>query len=402
MEKEILTFIETKFEEGTPAMQVKNCKNFVVYLDSLCVRLTIKLAMNLLNKSSKLKEMAVVIDRITQNGDDDLLKNESIITLISAYNMMIEQEKENSEEEANTNEELNDELFEKQKYFGEDIVKMYLQEIGTSKILSIEEEQALGKRIVEGDETAKKELIENNLKLVVSVAKRYINNNSQLTLLDLIQEGNIGLIRAVEKYDYTLGYKFSTYATWWIRQSITRAIADNGRTIRIPVHMVEHIRKLVMTENEFISKEGREPSTKELANILGISEQAVLERKVYQNPLLSLNDIIGSPSEDHDTELLEFIEDPERFDLEYMEKDYYSSLRNIVFNDSNLSEREKEVISLRFGFMGKRYTLEEIGKMFGLTRERIRQIEVKTLKKLKRNKKIKEFNEKETTRKLLR
>lgn len=402
MEKEILTFIETKFEEGTPAMQVKNCKNFVVYLDSLCIRLTIKLAMNLLNKSSKLKEMAVVIDRITQNGDDDLLKNESIITLISAYNMMIEQEKENSEEEANTNEELNDELFEKQKYFGEDIVKMYLQEIGTSKILSIEEEQALGKRIVEGDETAKKELIENNLKLVVSVAKRYINNNSQLTLLDLIQEGNIGLIRAVEKYDYTLGYKFSTYATWWIRQSITRAIADNGRTIRIPVHMVEHIRKLVTTENEFISKEGREPSTKELANILGISEQAVLERKVYQNPLLSLNDIIGSPSEDHDTELLEFIEDPERFDLEYMEKDYYSSLRNIVFNDSNLSEREKEVISLRFGFMGKRYTLEEIGKMFGLTRERIRQIEVKTLKKLKRNKKIKEFNEKETTRKLLR
>ena len=402
MEKEILTFIETKFEEGTPAMQVKNCKNFVVYLDSLCIRLTIKLAMNLLNKSSKLKEMAVVIDRITQNGDDDLLKNESIITLISAYNMMIEQEKENSEEEANTNEELNDESFEKQKYFGEDIVKMYLQEIGTSKILSIEEEQALGKRIVEGDETAKKELIENNLKLVVSVAKRYINNNSQLTLLDLIQEGNIGLIRAVEKYDYTLGYKFSTYATWWIRQSITRAIADNGRTIRIPVHMVEHIRKLVTTENEFISKEGREPSTKELANILGISEQAVLERKVYQNPLLSLNDIIGSPSEDHDTELLEFIEDPERFDLEYMEKDYYSSLRNIVFNDSNLSEREKEVISLRFGFMGKRYTLEEIGKMFGLTRERIRQIEVKTLKKLKRNKKIKEFNEKETTRKLLR
>ena len=402
MEKEILTFIETKFEEGTPAMQVKNCKNFVVYLDSLCIRLTIKLAMNLLNKSSKLKEMAVVIDRITQNGDDDLLKNESIITLISAYNMMIEQEKENSEEEANTNEELNDELFEKQKYFGEDIVKMYLQEIGTSKILSIEEEQALGKRIVEGDETAKKELIENNLKLVVSVAKRYINNNSQLTLLDLIQEGNIGLIRAVEKYDYTLGYKFSTYATWWIRQSITRAIADNGRTIRIPVHMVEHIRKLVTTENEFISKEGREPSTKELANILGISEQAVLERKVYQNPLLSLNDIIGSPSEDHDTELLEFIEDPKRFDLEYMEKDYYSSLRNIVFNDSNLSEREKEVISLRFGFMGKRYTLEEIGKMFGLTRERIRQIEVKTLKKLKRNKKIKEFNEKETTRKLLR
>ena len=397
MEKEILTFIDTKFEEGTPAMQVKNCKNFVVYLDSFCIRLTMKSAMNLLNKSSKLKEMAIVIDRITQNGDDDLLKNESIATLISAYNMMIEQEKENSEED--TNEELNDESFEKQNYFGEDIVKMYLQEIGTSKILSIEEEKALGKRIVEGDETAKKELIENNLKLVVSVAKRYINNKSQLTLLDLIQEGNIGLIRAVEKYDYTLGYKFSTYATWWIRQSITRAIADNGRTIRIPVHMVEGIRKMVKTENEFALKEGREPTTKELADILGISENAVLERKTSRNPIVSLNELIG---EDQDTELLSSIEDPERFDLDYIERDNYSSFSDIVFNNSNLTEREKEVISLRFGFMGKRYTLEEIGEMFGLTRERIRQIEAKALRKLGHDRKVKEFNEKGTTRKLLR
>ena len=397
MEKEILTFIDTKFEEGTTTAQIKNCRNFAVYLDSFCIRLTMKSAMNLLNKSSKLKEMAVVIDRITQNGDDDLLKNESIATLISAYNMMVEQEKENSEED--TNEELNDESFERQIYNCEDIVKMYLQEIGTSKILSIEEEKALGKRIVEGDETAKKELIENNLKLVVSVAKRYINNKSQLTLLDLIQEGNIGLIRAVEKYDYTLGYKFSTYATWWIRQSITRAIADNGRTIRIPVHMVEGIRKMVKIENEFALKEGREPTTKELADILGISENAVLERKTSLNPIVYLNELIG---EDQDTELLSSIEDPERFDLDYIERDNYSSFSNIVFNNSNLTEREKEVISLRFGFMGKRYTLEEIGEMFGLTRERIRQIEAKALRKLGHDRKVKEFNEKGTTRKLLR
>lgn len=398
MEKEILTFIETKFETGTDANQIKNCRNFALYLDSFCIRLTIKSAMSLLNKSPKLKDMASVIDKITQTGDDTLIRYESIASLISAYNILIEQEKESNEEKADSN----DELYETQVCDCEDPIKMYLQEIGQSRILTMEEEQALGKRIAAGDESAKKELIENNLKLVVSVAKKYRNSNSTLTFLDLIQEGNFGLMKAVEKYDYTLGCKFSTYATWWIRQSITRAIADNGRTIRIPVHMVENIRKLATTENEFISKEGREPSTKELANILGISEQAVLERKVYQNPLLSLNDIIGSPSEDHDTELLEFIEDPKRFDLEFMEKDYYSSLSNIVFNDSNLSEREKEIISLRFGFMGKRYTLEEIGKMFGLTRERIRQIEVKTLKKLKRNKKIKEFNEKETTRKLLR
>jgi len=270
-----------------------------------------------------------------------------------------------------------------------DPVRMYLKEIGRISLLSSEEELELSVRIANGDEAAKNILAESNLRLVVSIAKRYVGRG--LLFLDLIQEGNIGLMKAVEKFDYGKGYKFSTYATWWIRQAITRAIADQARTIRVPVHMVETINKMARVQRQMTLELNREPSEEELAEKMGISVEKVREvMKISQDPV-SLDTPIG---EEDDSHLGDFIKDersmsPEEYATNEILKE---EIRNVLMT---LQEREQEVLELRFGLVdGTSHTLEEVGKKFNVTRERIRQIEAKALRKLRhpsRAKKLKDF-----------
>ena len=271
----------------------------------------------------------------------------------------------------------------------DDPVRMYLKEIGRIKLLTPEEEQEIAKKMAEGDEDARKRMSEANLRLVVSIAKRYVGRGRQL--LDLIQEGNLGLMKAVEKFDYTKGYKFSTYATWWIRQSITRAIADQARTIRIPVHMVETINRVLRTSHSMVQKLGREPTTKEIADELHIEESKVEEvLKIAQEPV-SLETPIG---EEEDSHLGDFIQDDEA--SQPSEEASYTLLREQLEEVlSTLTPREEQVLRMRFGLTdGKPHTLEEVGKEFDVTRERIRQIESKALRKLRhpsRSKKLRDF-----------
>jgi RNA polymerase primary sigma factor len=273
----------------------------------------------------------------------------------------------------------------------DDHVRMYLKEIGKVPLLSAEEETELAKRIEEGDELAKSRLAEANLRLVVSIAKRYVGRG--MLFLDLIQEGNLGLIKAVEKFDYRKGYKFSTYATWWIRQAITRAIADQARTIRIPVHMVETINKLIRLSRQLLQENGREPTDKELAESMQMTEEKVREiRKISLEPV-SLETPIG---EEEDSHLGDFIPDE---DIPAPAEAAATTLLKEQLMDvlDTLTEREKKVLMLRFGLKdGRSRTLEEVGKEFNVTRERIRQIEAKALRKLRhpsRSKKLKDYLE---------
>ncbi len=273
----------------------------------------------------------------------------------------------------------------------DDPVKMYLKEIGKIPLLTGEEEVELAKRMEAGDVRAKRRLAETNLRLVVSIAKRYVGRGMQF--LDLIQEGNMGLMKAVDKFDYTRGFKFSTYATWWIRQAITRAIADQARTIRIPVHMVETINKLVRVQRQLIQELGRDPSNEEIAEEMGIEVSRVREvRKIAQEPV-SLETPIG---EEEDSHLGDFIEDETAIAPD--EAANYTMLREQLAEIlMTLTERERKVLELRFGLIdGTPRTLEEVGKEFNVTRERIRQIEAKALRKLKhpsRSQKLKDFLE---------
>ena len=272
-----------------------------------------------------------------------------------------------------------------------DPVRMYLKEIGRVPLLSAEDEVDLAKRIENGDEEAKRRLAEANLRLVVSIAKRYVGRG--MLFLDLIQEGNMGLIKAVEKFDHTKGYKFSTYATWWIRQAITRAIADQARTIRIPVHMVETINKLIRVSRQLLQELGREPSPEEIAKEMDLSTEKVREiMKIAQEPV-SLETPIG---EEDDSHLGDFIEDQEA--LAPADAAAYELLKEQLEDVlDTLTEREENVLRLRFGLDdGRTRTLEEVGKVFGVTRERIRQIEAKALRKLRhpsRSKRLKDFLE---------
>ncbi len=271
----------------------------------------------------------------------------------------------------------------------EDPVRMYLKEIGKVPLLSAEEEIELAKKMEMGDEEAKKRLAEANLRLVVSIAKRYVGRG--LLFLDLIQEGNLGLIKAVEKFDYRKGYKFSTYATWWIRQAITRAIADQARTIRIPVHMVETINKLIRVSRQLLQELGREPTPEEIAAVLKMPEERVREiLKISQEPV-SLETPIG---EEEDSHLGDFIQDdnvpvPADAAAFTLLKEQLSEVL------STLTEREQKVLRLRFGLDdGRARTLEEVGKEFNVTRERIRQIEAKALRKLRhpsRSRKLRDY-----------
>lgn len=265
-----------------------------------------------------------------------------------------------------------------------DPIRMYLKEIGKIPLLTAEEEVELAKRIEQGDQEAKDKLIQANLRLVVSIAGHY--NNRGMLYLDLIQEGNMGLIKAADKFDYSKGFKFSTYATWWIRQSITRALADQARTIRIPVHMVETINRLIRTSRQLMQELGREPSTAEIAAAMKLSEARVQEIiKIAQDPV-SLETPIG---EEEDSHLGDFIPDDK---APAPAEAAFSSLQHEQLMEvlDTLTEREKRVLCLRYGLDGNRsYTLEEVGEKFNVTRERIRQIEAKALRKLRGNRQIK-------------
>ena len=271
----------------------------------------------------------------------------------------------------------------------DDPVRMYLREIGKIPLLSFDEELELAKRVINGDEEAKQKLAESNLRLVVSIAKKYVGRG--MLFLDLIQEGNMGLIKAVEKFDYTKGYKFSTYATWWIRQAITRAIADQARTIRIPVHMVETINKLIRTSRHLLQQLGREPTPEEIAQEMEIPVEKVMEiQKIAQDPV-SLETPIG---EEDDSHLGDFIQDEDS--PAPQDSAAYTLLKEQLEEVMNtLTPREAKVLKLRFGLEdGRARTLEEVGREFQVTRERIRQIEAKALRKLRhpsRSRKLKDF-----------
>ncbi len=330
-------------------------------------------------------------------GDIELTpdKFDKIIAMLESNNIDIIRPTEDEEvlivEDEDDEEDNNLDLGNIEGISTEDPVRMYLKEIGKVQLLTLDEEIELAKRIELGDEDAKHRLAEANLRLVVSIAKRYVGRG--MLFLDLIQEGNLGLIKAVEKYDYRKGYKFSTYATWWIRQAITRAIADQARTIRIPVHMVETINKLIRVQRQMLQELGREPYPEELAKEMKMPVEKVREiMKVAQEPV-SLETPVG---EEDDSHLGDFIQD-DNMPLPVEEASYTLLKEQLVDVMSTLTPREAEVIKLRFGLEdGRSRTLEEVGKEFDVTRERIRQIEAKALRKLRhpsRSKKLKDYLE---------
>ena len=340
------------------------------------------LALEELNLSAD--EMEKFYDRL-ESLNVDVLSDDALPPLDDVVPELeeIEEIEEVTEEEIAETEAMAD------TFSTDDPVRMYLKEIGKVPLLTPEEEQELAKRMAEGDEDAKRRMAEANLRLVVSIAKRYVGRG--MLFLDLIQEGNLGLIKAVEKFDYTKGYKFSTYATWWIRQAITRAIAAQARTIRIPVHMVETINKVIRVSRQLLQELGHDPSPEEIAAVMNMPVEKVRDiLKIAQEPV-SLETPIG---EEEDSHLGDFIPDEDA--SEPSEAASFSLLKEQLMEVlDTLTPREKKVLELRFGIVdGRTRTLEEVGKEFNVTRERIRQIEAKALRKLRhpsRSKKLRDF-----------
>lgn len=320
---------------------------------------------------------------------DDATDDATAVTGVSAIDIDEPAIEDLEEEEA---EDVD--LLSQDQYFddaSDDSVRLYLREIGKIPLLNAEEELALAKKVVEGDKRAKDKMAEANMRLVVSIAKRYSGRG--LDFLDLIQEGNTGLLRAVEKFDPEKGFKFSTYATWWIRQAITRAIADQARTIRIPVHMVETINKLLRTQRRMTQELNREPTIEELGKELEMEPEKVEYVMKIKQDITSLDAGVGRDGDDEDSVLRDFIEDedsatPEESAASQLLKEQVQSIL------STLSDREQKIIKMRFGLEnGKSHTLEEVGQEFAVTRERIRQIEAKALAKLRKHKDSKKLHE---------
>ncbi len=303
----------------------------------------------------------------------------------------ISEDLEKEKEEGKSGKKKRRESSEASEDSSSDLVQMYLREIGRTDLLKSEEEISLAKRIEKGDPVAKQKLTEANLRLVVSIAKKYVGRSHNLSLLDLIQEGNIGLFRAVEKFDYRKGYKFSTYATWWIRQAITRALADQSRTIRIPVHMVETINKYTQITRRLVQELGREPLPEEIAQEMGLDVDKIRHIQKISQETVSLETSVGD-SED-DSVLGDFIEDtetimPHQSASRKLLKDHVMEILN------SLTPREQKILKIRFGLEdGVVHTLEEVGQEFGVTRERIRQIEAKALEKIREHKGIKKLKD---------
>ena len=349
--------------------------------------------MNIIKKAQK--EGKITYGELaTQLGDANTEQIEEVFDTFEniGVNVFSEELEEPNFEDLEEVEEIKLEEIDVTNFDGvniDDPVRMYLREIGKIPLLTYDEELSLAKKVLEGDEEAKQKLAESNLRLVVSIAIKYVGRG--MLFLDLIQEGNMGLIKAVEKFDYTKGYKFSTYATWWIRQAITRAIADQARTIRIPVHMVETINKLIRTSRDLLQRLGREPTPEEISKEIELPVEKVLEiQKIAQDPV-SLETPIG---EEDDSHLGDFIQDDDS--PAPQDSVAYTLLREQLEEVMNtLTPREAKVLKLRFGLEdGKARTLEEVGKEFMVTRERIRQIEAKALRKLRhpsRSKKLKDY-----------
>lgn len=321
---------------------------------------------------------------MSSKKDDILNAKDSTLDLDGPENDELEKEEELSDEELAITAENVDS-------FADDSVRLYLREIGKIPLLTPEEEADLAQRIVKGDKKAKDKMVESNMRLVVSIAKRY--GGRGLDFLDLIQEGNTGLLRAVEKFDPDKGFKFSTYATWWVRQAITRAIADQARTIRIPVHMVETINKVLRTTRKLTSELNREPTNEEIAKALDMEPDKIDYVMRIKQDIASLDASIGREGDDEDSVLGDFVEDEERDSPE-------DSAANQILKEqlseiiATLTDREQKIIRLRFGIGGGRpHTLEEVGAEFDVTRERIRQIEAKALSKLRKNKDTKKLHE---------
>lgn len=315
---------------------------------------------------------------------DDILVNAKELDIDEPQTGDLEKEEELSDEELAITPENVDS-------FSDDSVRLYLREIGKIPLLTPEEEAKLAQRIVKGDKKAKDKMVESNMRLVVSIAKRY--GGRGLDFLDLIQEGNTGLLRAVDKFDPDKGFKFSTYATWWVRQAITRAIADQARTIRIPVHMVETINKVLRTTRRLTSELNREPTNEEIAKALDMEPEKVDYVMRIKQDIASLDASVGREGDDEDSVLGDFVEDEERDSPE-------DSAANQILKEqlseiiATLTDREQKIIRLRFGIGGGRpHTLEEVGNEFDVTRERIRQIEAKALAKLRKNKETKKLHE---------
>ena len=367
--------VQAKFEEKLKQLlaMAKKKKNVLEYQE--IVDFLAELALNeeqIEKVIEHLEKSGIDVLRITNDDDDDVIDDEEI--------MLSEEDEVDME---------NIDLSVPDGISIEDPVRMYLKEIGKVPLLSAEEEIELAQRMEEGDEDAKKRLAEANLRLVVSIAKRYVGRG--MLFLDLIQEGNLGLIKAVEKFDYRKGYKFSTYATWWIRQAITRAIADQARTIRIPVHMVETINKLIRVSRQLLQELGREPLPEEIAEEMNLPVERVREiLKISQEPV-SLETPIG---EEEDSHLGDFIQD-DNVPVPTDAAAFTLLKEQLVEVLGTLTEREQKVLRLRFGLDdGRARTLEEVGKEFNVTRERIRQIEAKALRKLRhpsRSRKLKDY-----------
>ena len=318
------------------------------------------------------------------NKDDILNAKDLVLDFDEPATDDLENEEELSDEELAITAENVD-------AFADDSVRLYLREIGKIPLLTPEEEADLAQRIVEGDKKAKDKMVESNMRLVVSIAKRY--GGRGLDFLDLIQEGNTGLLRAVEKFDPSKGFKFSTYATWWVRQAITRAIADQARTIRIPVHMVETINKVLRTTRKLTAELNREPTNEEIAKELDMEPEKIDYVMRIKQDIASLDASIGREGDDEDSVLGDFVEDEERDSPEESAANQIlkEQLSEII---ATLTDREQKIIRLRFGIGGGRpHTLEEVGAEFDVTRERIRQIEAKALSKLRKNKDTKKLHE---------
>ena len=321
---------------------------------------------------------------MNQNQDDILNANDLALDFGEPETDDLEGEEELSDEDLAITAENVD-------AFADDSVRLYLREIGKIPLLTPEEEAELAQRIVKGDKKAKDKMVESNMRLVVSIAKRY--GGRGLDFLDLIQEGNTGLLRAVEKFDPEKGFKFSTYATWWVRQAITRAIADQARTIRIPVHMVETINKVLRTTRKLTAELNREPTNEEIAKELDMEPEKIDYVMRIKQDIASLDASVGREGDDEDSVLGDFVEDEERDSPE-------DSAANQILKEqlseiiATLTDREQKIIRLRFGIGGGRpHTLEEVGNEFDVTRERIRQIEAKALSKLRKNKETKKLHE---------